>query len=94
MNQEETATRIKFLEKATNRLAENAMKPGKRNNGSLPQEVIRKAVQIPAGGIRIKLPAYDVHYMGQMRRIDVAALENDPELYAHMREKHPTIFMD
>lgn len=93
MNQEETETRIKFLEKATNRLAENAMKSGK-GKGSLPREVIRKAVQIPAGGIRIKLPAYDVHYMGNMRRVDVAALESDPDLYAHMRTMHPTIFVE
>ena len=42
----------------------------------------------------VKLPAYDVSIRGQMVRVDVVALENDPELYAYVRTKHPGIFVD
>lgn len=93
MGQDEIQTRLTYLEKATNRLAEDMSKQGKgKGSRSLPE--VKKAIVIPAGGIRIKLPAYDVHYQGTMQRVNVVRLENDPELYAHMRLKHPTIFIE
>lgn len=93
MDHDELVTRLTYLEKATNQLAEGMVKNGKHNTGSRGPAPASKA-RIPSGAIRIKLPAYDVKYQGTMRRVDVAAMQDDPELHAHMRGMYPEIFED
>lgn len=92
MDSDEIATRIKFLEKATNLLAEDRGKTDKRTGSRGPIQPPKP--RVPSGAITIKLPAYNVHYMGVMRRVDVAALESDPDLHAYMRAKYPEIFVE